>query len=193
MANYSDFECSFYGNEKQLDKLNEELNKYFEGDWFYMPNPNPKDDDSKAEQWGWSGVSYSETDRFDDGQISFHGQGRWHGPYSAIKFLVKKYELDANYNDLEPGCDFYHKMEFSKGELILDKEYDYLSKESIKYLGAEYFRDNYEHIWDEENVFKDDIELIVELIDLKVYSEDDFKSHEIKLINDHRESKKKPE
>ncbi len=191
MANISDFECSFYGDKKQLDKLEEEFKTNSESGWFFMESQEtvPDDDSATVVKWGWSGVSDPSIDRLDDGQLSFSGQGRWHGPYSTIKFLVKKYGVTATYNDLEEGCDFYHRMEFRNGECTLDQEYDYLSKESVEKFDLEYFRDNYEWIWDEEDGFEDNIDLITTLLDLKVYTSDDFSKEEYKAIKKNREKK----
>ena len=171
----SDFECSFYSEDKvALDRLEEAINSHISKDWFYMENPEEKTDDSSRLTWGWSGVSDAVADRFDDGQVSFYGGGRWHGPYSTVKYLANKYKLDATYNDIEAGCYFYHKMVFEKGNCVLDEEYEYLSKESVAEYGAEYFSEQYDYAFEEPSENQD---LFDKLIEVGVFTKEQIQEN----------------
>lgn len=183
MANWSDFEVSFYDTNKKLDKIEQELRSHIVDNWFYMENPNKKDNISDIDKFGWSGVSEPIINKF-DGQLSFSGQGRWHGPYLAIKYIVKKYNTTASYHDSEPGCSFYHNMEFINGYTEKDEEYDYLSKESIDYYSIEKFAEEYD--WVLENPYENK-EILKKLIDLKIYTQEEVDKYIKKNKNKKKE------
>jgi len=158
MANYSDFECTLRGTEESIKAVHKRLLESTKDDWFYMEPP-----EGEVNSWGYSGVEspyYNVTEN----EIYFAGSGRWHGPYGVIEDLAEEFSLSGDYNDFESGCNFYHKMIFADGIKTLDKEYSYMSPESVAHRGIEFMLEEYQWIAEEDGWEEEYSELIESLV-----------------------------
>ncbi len=179
MANYSDFEVEFKGSEESIKLLEKEIRSYtntdeeeFQVDWFYMP---PPEGIPPEEAFGFTGVESPAIDNQGD-HLMFYGMGKWSGPYDAVKYLAKKYELDVEYHDFEPGAFFYDRIIIEKGNVVSSDTFEYLSKEAIEYRGEESYLEEYSFITEEKN-WEKEYKDVIEMFEAAGVSKKDMAEH----------------
>ena len=153
MANWSETIVELRGAEKQIKKAKEVIERYIEGDYFYIGKEEVYEEfpefkeylDSLDDISFKAGFSTMEISRFEveETYIFIGSSGRWCSPSIFFTLLAKKYSLSMTYCDAEAGCDFCYVIEMENGQIIREKGKNYYSKELIKYL---YNNDIYDFI-----------------------------------------------
>ena len=79
----------------------------------------------------------------------------WSGPNLWVEHIAKKYKLSGTYSDIESGNDFFYLLTFEDGKIVSSADTEYLSKEAIAHLGADYFYGQGDfHLEDEATVIR---------------------------------------
>ena len=154
MANWSDCEVSLQGTKENIAKATREIEANIEDGWLLpldkMKQANPNLDLTVNLRAGYGGGELTTFETFDE-SIEISMSGRWTAPDLFFKDLVKKYNLSMTYTDAENGCDFFHIVEATEGEITRDAEYSYLSVESINQRGSEFMLEQYNYIVEDED------------------------------------------
>lgn len=173
MANYCDNYVTFYGDQKDLETINERFKRYREHDYFTnfaeFVLGEPLSDHSTFE-WGYSyGTKWWEFEIADlgDGYLNIQGPSAWSPPLQLIAEITKVFKVRAEGDYYEPGCDFAGKYTAVQGnihdtemtcfeyDLLQDREYaidrliDDLNEDI--YYDFEYVENNFkQHLTDDE-------------------------------------------
>ena len=144
MANWSETIVELRGNKENIEKAKEVIEKYIDGDYFYIDKENVYKEfpefkdylDSLDDISFRAGFSIMEISRYetDETYIFIGGSGRWCSPSLFFKLLAQKYSLSMTYCDAEAGVGFCYFIEMEDGKVVKEEEKDYYCPELVKYL-----------------------------------------------------------
>jgi hypothetical protein len=123
MPNYCDNYVTFYGDQKDLEIINERFSRYREHDYFTnfaeMVLGETLSDISTFE-WGYSyGTKWWEFEIQDigEGYLNIQGPSAWSPPLQLIAEITKVFNVRAEGSYYEPGCDFAGNYTAEDGNL----------------------------------------------------------------------------
>ena len=141
MANYCDNYVTFYGDQKDLETIDERFKRYREHDYFTnfaeMVLGKPIGDRGTFE-WAYSyGTKWWEFEIQDlgDGYLNIQGSSAWSPPLRLIAEITKVFNVSAEGTYYESGCDFAgnytaeggnledNEMTCFEYDLLQDREY----------------------------------------------------------------------
>ena len=112
MPNYCDNYVTFYGDQKDLEIINERFKRYREHDYFtnfaefVLAKPLT---DANTFEWGYSyGTKWWEFEIQDigEGYLNIQGSSAWSPPLQLIAEITKVFKVRAEGTYYEPGMDF---------------------------------------------------------------------------------------
>lgn len=172
MPNYCDNNVTFYGDQKDLEIINERFSRYREHDYFTnfaeMVLGKPISDYSTFE-WAYSyGTKWWEFEIQDigEGYLNIQGPSAWAPPLRLIAEITKVFNVSAEGNYYESGMDFAgmytaedgnlndNEMTCFEYDLSCDREYaiDRLIEDlNDEIYDLEYVENNFkQHLTDDE-------------------------------------------
>jgi len=166
MANWSSTEVTLTGCSNSITDANKFITDLIDSEW--LDSRSLADGDSVADRSLFSGMEIHDYQK-DDSIITIVGSGRWCSPSGFFILVAKKFYLELEYHDAEPGCAFYHWVTVNEDGLEENNEYDYNSIERINWQGTEYFKEDLDcWYWDDDNDELDtDIENLINHFDIK--------------------------
>jgi hypothetical protein len=147
MANWSDTTITLTGTSDDVKKAYDYVQSHIEEN--YLSPLESLNLDSNIQNRAGYGGGEIHTIEVDNEVLTITMSGRWCSPSSYFVDVANKFNLSGTYFDAESGCDFIHLIEFENGEVILDEEYNYFSKEGIEHYGIEYYLEMYEWVVDD--------------------------------------------
>lgn len=175
MPNYSDTYIEFNGNKEVISKLYSKIKTkgLIVDSEFEIPNDLNEKSDWFYENWGTKVNSLSPEENGEKSEylttlkiidktkliISFYSF--WCGPSIWFKKVCQKYNLSGEYSDIEGSSDFFHSIQCKNYEVIQEIEDNYFSQPSIDYYGIDFFKYKVDDLEDINNLFEDDLDLLL--------------------------------